>query len=156
MFPDKVTSALIAAAKANRIDRAALCALVEVETGGKLFEADGRTPQFLYERHVAYREAGKASRTILAAFIRAGLAIPKWNRATQYKDQRTSAQRLALIARAKAIHEETALRSASWGLGQTMGNLAPALGFATARDMVVHNSLFNRMAFSKRTGRAAL
>lgn len=140
MFSDKVTFALVKAAKANGIEPAALCALVEVETGGKLFEQDGRTPQFLYERHVAYREAGKISRAILTAFVRAGLAIPKWSRTTQYKDQRTSAQRLALIARAKAIHEETALRSASWGLGQTMGNLAQALGFATARDMVAHQS----------------
>jgi len=53
MFPDKVTFALIAAAKANGIEPAALCALVEVETGGKLFEADGRTPQFLYERNAS-------------------------------------------------------------------------------------------------------
>jgi hypothetical protein len=138
MFTDKVTFALIAAAKANGIDPAALCALVEVETGGKLFEQDGRTPQFLYERHVAFREAKAVSRTCLAAFQRAGLAIPKWDRATQYRDQRTSAQRLELIARARSIDEEVALRSASWGLGQTMGNLAQALGFASARSMVAH------------------
>ena len=140
MFPDTVTFALIAAARANGIEPAALCALVEVETGGKLFEQDGRTPQFLYERHVAFREAKAVSATVLAAFQGAGLAIPKWDRAAQYKDQRTSAQRLDLIARAKAIDEETALRAASWGLGQTMGNLAPALGFASARAMVAHQS----------------
>jgi len=32
------------------------------------------------------------------------------------------------------------LRSASWGLGQTMGNLAQALGFASAREMVAHQA----------------
>lgn len=138
MFSDQVTHALVAAAQAAGIEPAALCALVEVETGGKLFEQDGRTPQLLYERHVAYREASKVGK--LAAFVAKGLAIPKWNRATQYRDERTSAQRLDLMARAKAIDEETALRSASWGLGQTMGFLAPSLGFATAREMVAHQT----------------
>ena len=136
MFPDKITRALIKAANASHIEPAALLALVEVETAGKAFEEDGRTPAFLYERHVAWREAKK--RGCLAAFIRAGLATPKWDRATQYRDQRTSAQRLELMRAARAIDAETALRSASHGLGQIMGHLAERLGFADAADMVAH------------------
>jgi len=136
MFSDKITRAVTATAKAHAIEPAALLALVEVETGGKCFEQYGRTPAFLYERHVAWREAKR--RGVLAAFVRAGLAIPKWDRATQYGDQRSSAQRLDLMRRAKAIDAETALRSASHGLGQIMGNLAERLGFADAADMVAH------------------
>src|SRR5262249_40204644 len=136
MFPDKITRAVTAAARANNIEHAALLALVEVETGGKCFEEDGRTPAFLYERHVAYREAKR--RGVLGPFIRAGLTAPKWNRATQYRDQRTSAQRLELMRRAKAIDADVALRSASHRLGQIMGNLAERLGFADAADMVAH------------------
>jgi N-acetylmuramidase-like protein/putative peptidoglycan binding protein len=136
MFSDTITQRLVAAAKAHAIEPAALLALVEVETGGKCFEEDGRTPAFLYERHVAWREAKQ--RGCLTAFIRAGLATPKWDRATQYKDQRSSAQRLELMRRAKAIDAETALRAASHGLGQIMGNLAERLGFADAADMVAH------------------
>jgi peptidoglycan hydrolase-like protein with peptidoglycan-binding domain len=138
MFSDQIAHALIAAAKSAGIEPACLCALVEVETAGKAFEQDGRTPALLYERHVAFREA-PAGR-VRAAFIAAGLAIPKWDKATQYRDERTSAQRLALIGRAKAVDEEIALRSASWGLGQTMGFLAPALGFASAKAMVAHQA----------------
>ena len=136
MFSDKITQAVTAAAKTHGIEPAALLALVEVETGGKCFEEDGRTPAFLFERHVAWREAKR--RGVLAAFVRAGLAIPKWDRATQYRDQRSSAQRLALMRAARAIDAETALRSASHGLGQIMGNLAERLGFADAADMVGH------------------
>ena len=59
MIPDEVARAVIDAAKRNDIDACALLALVEVETSGKTFEADGRTPAFLYERHVTRREAAR-------------------------------------------------------------------------------------------------
>lgn len=138
MFNDNIAHAIIDAAKANGIEPAALLAIVEVETGGKTFEQDGRTPQFLYERHVAYKEAKK--RGVLAAFQRAGLAIPHWSRSTQYKDERTSQQRLALMGRACGIDEEVAKSSASWGLGQTMGFLAREIGFKSAVELVEHQT----------------
>jgi hypothetical protein len=136
MISDAIVKLAVAAANANGIEPAAMLAIVEVETAGSPLEADGRTPNFLYERHVAYREAGARSKTLLAAFVRAGLAIPKWSRATQYRDQRTSAQRLALMRQAVAVDEEVARRSASWGLGQTMGNECRALGFPSAVALV--------------------
>lgn len=134
MFAESTVRALTDAAKAAGIEPAAMLAIAEVETAGRLFEEDGRTPRFLYERHVAYREAKK--RGCLAKFVRAGLAIPKWDRATQYRDQRTSKMRLALIGRARAIDPETACRSASWGIGQTMGFLSESLGYGSAVAMV--------------------
>lgn len=137
MLTDKIALAIVAAAKAAQIEPAALLAIVEVEAdGGRPFEQDGRTPCFLYERHVAWKEATKAG--CLPAFRVAGLAIEHWDRATQYKDQGTSANRLALMARAKAIDPEVACASASWGLGQTMGFLCHKLGFASAVEMVEH------------------
>jgi hypothetical protein len=117
-----------------------LLALVEVETSGNPFEQDGRTPALLYERHIAWRMAAKVSKALQSAFARAGLAIPKWSKATQYKDQGTSAKRLALIGQARALNAEVANQSASWGLGQTMGFLYAELGFASACDMVEHLS----------------
>lgn len=138
MFSNGLISACVAAATAAGIEPAALLAIVEAETNGEIFERDGVTPQFLYERHVAYREAGKVSDTLLRAFRLAGLAIPKWSKATQYQDERTSQQRLDLMAKAIAIDEETAKRSASWGVGQTMGFLCDDLGFASATRMVAH------------------
>lgn len=137
MISDKIAFAIVAAAHSAGIDPAGLLAVVEVEAdGGRPFESDGRTPCFLYERHVAHREAKR--RDCLPAFVAAGLAIPKWDKATQYRDQAKSAQRLDLMARASAIDKEVACRSASWGLGQTMGNLAERLGFASAVELVDH------------------
>src|SRR5579885_879088 len=140
MFNDNVAHAIVAAAQKHGIDPAALLAIVEVETGGKTFEQDGRTPQLLYERHIARRESKKKSDDVHAAFRRAGLAIPHWSRSTQYRDERTSAMRLDLIARARAINADVADRSASWGLGQTMGFLAEELGFSSAAEMVAHQT----------------
>lgn len=138
MFSATLINALIDAARKNAIEPARLLALVEVETSGKTFEQDGRTPALLYERHVAWRQAGKVSARLRAAFAAVGLAIPKWSRSTQYKDQGTSAGRLAVIAKARAIDEEVANQSASWGVGQTMGFLYPELGFDSACAMVDH------------------
>jgi N-acetylmuramidase/Putative peptidoglycan binding domain len=138
MFNDQLIKALVGAAEGAGIVPAALLAIAEVETAGSTFEADGRTPQFLYERHIAWREAAKRSTRLQALFAKAGLAIPKWSRSTQYKDQGTSAKRLTLIGHARAIDAEVANRSASWGIGQTMGFLAEELGFANAVAMVDH------------------
>lgn len=134
MFSNEVTNAVIAAANSHGIRPEALLALIQVETAGHSFENDGKTPTLLFERHVCYREAEKAG--CLAPFVRAGLAIPHWNRATQYKDEATSAERLVLIAKARNINVEIANRSASWGIGQTMGFNAPSLHYASATAMI--------------------
>ena len=136
MMNDSVVRELVRAAKRRGIRPEALCALVEIETAGIPFENDNNTPRLLYERHIAYREAQKKG--VLNQFVNAGLAIPKWNKATQYKDQGSSAKRIALITRARAIDENVANRSASWGLGQTMGFLAEEQGFTDATEMVDH------------------
>ena len=85
MMNDSVVRELVRAAKRRGIRPEALCALVEIETAGIPFENDNNTPRLLYERHIAYREAQKKG--VLNQFVNAGLAIPKWSKATQYKDQ---------------------------------------------------------------------
>lgn len=137
MFSTDVRDRVAAVARKNGIEPAGLLAVVEVESAGKALEAgDNRTPRFLFERHVFHRELAKRAPNKLDDAIRAGLAIPKWDRKTQYRDMGTSAKRLAVLERAKAIDEECALRSASWGVGQTMGFLCTELGFSTATSMV--------------------
>ena len=138
MFPASLVKTISDAATKAGIEAACLLALVEVETSGSPFEKDGRTPTLLYERHIAWRQAAKVSRACQAAFARLGLASPKWSKATQYKDQGTSAGRLAVIAKARGVNEEVANQSASWGLGQTMGFLYAELGFNSASEMVDH------------------
>jgi hypothetical protein len=136
MFSQSLIDALVEAADKAGIERACLLGIAEIEAAGSPFESDGRTPTLLYERHIAWRQAAKVSRMLQSVFAAAGLAIPKWSKATQYKDQGTSAKRLSLIARARAVNEEVANQSASWGIGQTMGFLYPELGFASANAMV--------------------
>ncbi|MEP9350589.1 N-acetylmuramidase domain-containing protein [Xanthobacter sp. KR7-225] len=132
----RIVDLVIAAAEREELPPAALLAVVEVESAGEPLETDGRTPRLLFERHVFHRELAERAPAALKAAKKAGLAIAKWSRSTQYKDQGTSAARLALIARARAIDTECANRACSWGLGQTMGFLAEELGYLDATHMV--------------------
>lgn len=128
--------AVVKVAKRNSIEPAALLAVVEIESAGKPFEEDGKTPRLLFERHVFYRELSKRAPDKLDFAIGQGLTRTSWDRKTQYKDQGSSKSRLALIARARKVDIDCANRSASWGVGQTMGFNAEGMGFATATEML--------------------
>ncbi|MCS3449837.1 peptidoglycan hydrolase-like protein with peptidoglycan-binding domain [Bradyrhizobium elkanii] len=136
MFSKEIVDAIVAAANANGWPASALLAVVECETSGKPFEQDNHTPALLFERHKFYSELQSHKPMKLKDAIKAGLAIPKWSRNTQYKDQGTSAGRLNVIAKARQIDEEVANRAASWGLGQTMGFNAERLHYDNATAMV--------------------
>lgn len=135
IFEGDVLSQTVAVAKAHSIEPAALLAVTEVESGGK--SMDGGYPCLLFERHVFYRELKKAGKTSqLDQAIAAGLAHPTWQPATQYKDQGTSAKRVAIYERAAFIDKECATRACSWGVFQTMGFLAEELKFVNAQSML--------------------
>jgi hypothetical protein len=136
MFSKEIIDAIVAAAKHEGWPASGLLAVVECETSGAPFEKDGHTPTLLFERHKFYSEMANHQPSKLSLAIKAGLAIPKWSRKTQYKDQGTSAGRLAVIAKARQIDEEVANRAASWGLGQTMGFNAERLHYENATAMV--------------------
>ncbi|MGC0389168.1 N-acetylmuramidase domain-containing protein [Bradyrhizobium sp. USDA 241] len=136
MFSQEIIDAIVAAANKEGWPASALLAVVECETSGKPFEVDGHTPTLLFERHKFYSELQEHEPSKLKAAIAKGLAIPKWSRNTQYKDQGTSSGRLSVIAKARAIDEEVANRAASWGLGQTMGFNAERLHYDSATAMV--------------------
>ncbi len=138
MFSNRIALEIAAAANAAGIPPTGMLALVEVETAGNPFEADGHTPNFLFERHIFYRELHTRQPEKLRSAIDAGLAIPKWSRATQYRDERNSVSRMALLARAKSIDEDCALRSCSWGLPQILGNECSEVGFGTAAELVAY------------------
>jgi murein L,D-transpeptidase YcbB/YkuD len=137
MLSKDIVDATAAAAKESGIAPAALLAVVEIESAGKPYEADGKTPRFLFERHKFYSELeDHASAEKLAVAIQRGLAHQGWKRSTQYADQGTSAGRLSLLARAAEVDRECAYRACSWGLGQTMGFHAERLGYPNAVAMV--------------------
>lgn len=135
-FEPDVIKQVVNVARRNGVDPSGLLAVVEVESDGKSMEVDGKTPCLLFERHIFYRELKKRQPSRLQAAVDAGLAHQDWRRSTQYKDQGTSTKRLALMERARAINVECANRSASWGVGQTMGFLAEELGFPNANAML--------------------
>lgn len=136
MFSDRIALQIANAATAAGIPPAGMLALVEVETAGQPTENDGRTPNFLFERHLFHRELSARAPDKLAAAVRAGYAIPKWNKATQYRDEGTSSGKLALLAKVKAIDEDCALRACSWGLPQILGSECHEVGFNSSTDMV--------------------
>ena len=132
-----IEEAAVAAAREQGIEPAALLAVVEIESAGKPFEADGSTPRFLFERHKFYSELDAHGEDgELAAAVQKGLAHQDWRRATQYADQDTSQERLVLLRRAAVINQECAYRACSWGLGQTMGFHAEDLDYPSAVAMV--------------------
>lgn len=102
-------------------------ALIEVETAGGGFDAQGR-PKMLFEPHVFWRELGEAKRRVAE---NQGLAYRRWGEKPYPKD---SYQRLQA---AMKIDRPLALKSASWGLGQIMGFNSKAAGYPTAEAMVL-------------------
>lgn len=135
-FDDASVRQIVQMARVNGIDPAALLAVAEVESAGRPLEQDGRTPRFLFERHVFYRALYKQNRNALKDAVARGLAIPKWDRTTQYRDQGNSAGRMASLAAARSIDVECANQACSWGLGQILGENAKSLGYASATAMV--------------------
>ncbi|RWM81985.1 MAG: N-acetylmuramidase family protein [Mesorhizobium sp.] len=101
-------------------------AFLDVETSGHGFDAHGR-PIILFEPHVFYRNLAGAAR---AKAVAAGLAYAKWGEKPYPRDS------YPRLKAACAIDETAALRSASWGLGQVLGENFGAAGFATVQAMV--------------------
>lgn len=101
-------------------------AVMDVETAGGGFDAHGR-PKMLFEPHVFYRNLSGAKR---AAAIQAGLAYARWGERPYPKDS------YPRLLKAMEIDETAALKSASWGLGQILGENYEAAGYDTVQDMV--------------------
>lgn len=129
----KLTEAQIAAqAKALGIEVAALRAVIEVECKGSGFNAD-ETPVILFERHVFRQRLianGKAVVADKAMRERPDLCSKSTGAYGLY-----SAQHGRLNAAAQ-YHRDSALESASWGLGQVMGYHWKALGYPSLQAFI--------------------
>lgn len=102
-------------------------AVLDVEAAGTGFDKQGR-PKMLFEPHVFWRELGPGAKRDRAA--REGLAYPRWKPGAYPRDS------YPRMAKALAIDEDAALRSASWGLPQMMGFNCKLAGYPTAKAMV--------------------
>jgi hypothetical protein len=114
-----------AARKEVDVTPEALWAVLAVETSGCGFLAD-RRPKILFERHVFHRLTG-GTFDVTAAHVSAPSAGGYGPGGAHQHERLLDALRL---------DEEAALRSASWGLGQIMGENHEAAGFADPAGMV--------------------
>ena len=113
------------------IDRAALRAVLSVETGGSGFDKSGR-PKALFERHYFYKFI-KDDPVLLDQASAAGLAYPKWGERPYPKG---SDAVYAEIEAAYEMRPDAALMATSWGLGQIMGSNWKMTGAASVDEMV--------------------
>lgn len=129
----KLTDAQIAAqAKALGIETACLRAVIEVECKGSGFNAD-ETPVILFERHVMRQRLIANNRDLDLAIIlkeRPDLCSKSTGAYGLY-----SAQHGRLNAAAQ-YHRDSALESASWGIGQVMGYHWKALGYPSLQAFI--------------------
>ena len=103
-----------------------LHAFLDVETSGGGYDSEGR-PKMLFEPHVFYRNLVPAAR---AQAVAQGLAYPSWG------DKPYPADSYPHLTAAMAIDEVAALKSASWQIGQVLGENFVAAGYATVQAMV--------------------
>ena len=125
-------------------------AVIDVESSGSGFDGQGR-PKMLFEPHVFWRNLSGAKR---AAAVAQGLAYPNWKPGAYPKDS------YPRLLQAMKIDETAALKAASWGLGQILGENHRKAGYATVQDMVAafvedeDAHLAAMVAFIKATGLA--
>lgn len=122
-------------------------AVLDVEAAGSGFDANGR-PKMLFEPHVFYRNLkGDARKRAVSE----GLAYAKWKRSYP-KDS------YPRLERALLIDETAALKAASWGLGQILGENYSNAGYSSVQAMVKafmadeENHLDAMIKFIKKTG----
>lgn len=101
-------------------------AVIDVEAAGSGFDKLKR-PKMLFEPHRFYANLSGEKR---ARAVSLGLAYPTWKR--DYP-----ADSYPRLSQAMAIDETAALKSASWGLGQIMGENYVAAGYDSPQHMVV-------------------
>ncbi len=129
----KLNEAQIAAqAKALGIEVASLRAVIEVECKGSGFNADG-APVILFERHVFRQRLIANGKAVVADKVvreRPDLCSKSTSAYGLY-----SAQHGRLNAAAQ-YHRDSALESASWGIGQVMGYHWQALGYPSLQAFI--------------------
>lgn len=117
------------AAAAIGCDENAIRATCQVEARGAGFDAKNR-PVILFEPHVFYRNLSGSQ---LDAAIRAGLAYATW-KPGHYPA--TQDGRYDQVERAMAINADAALKAASWGIGQVLGENYRICGYHSPQDLV--------------------
>jgi hypothetical protein len=117
-------------AENNGLDPAGMKAVAFVESGGVFFWiVNGKqVPAYRHEGHYFYRILKREKPELLQKAVDQGLANPT---AGVVKNPTNWTERYKLFERCKAIDEGIAIRSASWGVGQVMGDNYDDLGYGS-------------------------
>jgi len=102
-------------------------AVMDVESRGTGFDGQGR-PLILFEPHKFWKNLPVNRREEARSLE---LAYPVWGTRPYPRDS------YPILKRAIEMHPEAALKSASWGLGQIMGENYKLAGYDSVVDMVV-------------------
>lgn len=114
------------------IEVAVIKALAEVESSGSGFLETGE-PKILFESHIFWRElVNKKKDPNKYTKGNEDILYPTWK---QGKYGKISEQH-SRLARAVQIDREAALKSASWGLFQVMGNNYKVLGYNSLQEFI--------------------
>lgn len=119
-------AAIAAAGTIHRFHTCQLPAILDVECGGEGFLPDGR-PKILFEAHWFHRLTDGRFTADHPA-----ISSPVWTRDLYWG----GAGEYVRLARAMALDEAAALKSASWGLPQILGLNHRAAGFVSVQAMV--------------------
>ena len=132
MFDQDMRTQIAVTAKSLNVLPAALLAVVEVESGGRIgAKVNGRMePMIRFEGHYFHRLLPKSLRSI-ARNLR--LAHPQ---AGKVSNPRHQARRWIKLKQAIKINRIAALSSVSWGVGQVMGSHWQWLGYGSVDALV--------------------
>jgi hypothetical protein len=132
MSSEELFEVVVRAAAARNIDPAALMAVIDVESGSRIFaRVDGRNePLIRFEGHYFDRRLSPEKRI---GARKAGLSSPKPGGIPNPPAQ---SDRWRLFRRAAAIDHRAACESVSWGVGQVMGAHWTRLGYANVDELV--------------------
>ena len=132
MFDQDMRTQIAVTAKSLDVLPAALLAVVEVESDGRIgAKVNGRMePMIRFEGHYFYRLLPKALRAIAR---NQRLAHPRAGRVVNPRHQ---ARRWSKLKQAIKINRIAALSSVSWGVGQVMGSHWQWLGYGSVDALV--------------------
>ena len=106
-----------------------LAAVIHVEASGSGFDLQLR-PKMLFEPHIFYTLLKTRKPALLPEAVSQGVAYPSYGDKPYPKDS------YSVLFKALKIDQDLALQSASWGLGQELGENYRQCGFVDAQAMV--------------------
>ncbi len=132
MFTRQTVAEITRIAEDHGLEPAALLAVAEVESGGRVFAViEGRKePMIRFEGHYFDRRLSGVRREHARS---AGLANPQ---AGAVANPASQAARWTMLNKAAAIDRKAAYESVSWGLGQVMGAHWAWLGYGSVEALV--------------------